>query len=161
MSYTTYYSTAHQKTLSAYEVKRHIGLDPNTYGSAGLLRAGVYSITQVDNPHDTGLYDVTLSYTVSGDYAVQSWSKTDKPLDEAKTYAYKRLKEQFEVDAKALAGDWGLFALIAIAGKTSSPATPEETSVFSDLKTLFDTLTSNLSSVESASDVDTINSIIN
>ena len=61
----------------------------------------------------------------------------------------------------AAVGDWGILTLVAIAAKTSSPKTDEETNVISEIKIISSNLASDIDAVQSAGDVATIDSILN
>ena len=176
MSYQLYYVESQDRLLSAKEIDLSSGIKVDQLSIDQLNGYKIYPFFTTVSPFDKNLYETSYTIEVvskaeftldsgepaaAGDYATNSWSKTDKPLNEAREYAYRSLKVKFEEDAKELAGDWGLFALVAIAGKTSTPKTDEEISVFTDLKILSDTLASNIDAVQSASDVDEIDSIIN
>ena len=82
-------------------------------------------------------------------------------LNEAKTAAYVGVKEKYESQMKSIVGDWGVYTLIAIAAKTSSPKTDEETDVITDIKILSDNLAADIDAIQAATDVATIDSILN
>lgn len=161
MSYHLHYLQSADKALSAFEIKRATGLDPETVGDVALNAAGVYHINEVANPYDLRLYDVTLSYTINGTEADQTWSKTDKPLADAKEAGKDAQKEKYEAEAQAIQDDYGMLVLTAIAAKTSAQRSANETAIMDSLKTIATNLSNDIIAIDAASDVDTIDTIVN
>jgi len=155
-----FYSIYSEQVMTASETVDKVGVNPLTAPALSMY-AGVYPLNFTDNPHDEDFYVVTLEYNIVNDEAVPVWSKTDKPLNDAKEAAYKRLKVDYEQQSQAIIGDWGVLTLIAIAAKTSTPKTNEELDVITDLKVLSDQLAADIDVVQAATDVDTINTFMN
>ena len=59
-----------------------------------------------------------------------------------------------------LVGDWGVFTLIAIAAKTSSPKTDEETQVITDIKILSDNLATDIDTIQAATSVSSVSAVL-
>jgi hypothetical protein len=159
-----YYLSTQDKVCSAYEIRRKVGIDPSVNTNLDILnRAGVYPITNIyaTPTFDTRLFNTTVSYVINGQYANKTFTASDKPLNEAKTAAYIGLKEKYEAQMVFTAGDWGIFTLIAIAAKTSSPKTDEETDVITDIKIMSDNLAADIDDVQAATSVAAIDSILN
>jgi len=159
-----YYLSTQDKVYPASEIRRKVGLDPLITTNLDMLnRAGVYPVSNNDAQpsYDTRLYTTTVSYVVTGQYGVKTFTATDKPLNEARDAAYVGLKQKYEAQMSAAVGDWGILTLVAIAAKTSSPKTDEETNVISEIKIISSNLASDIDAVQSAGDVATIDSILN
>ena len=123
-----YYYQPADVALDAVQILRRTGVDPTTYGSAGLTSLGIYPVTLVTNPYDTNLYNVVLSFTINGANADQTWTPTAKPLADAKIAGDAQVKESFSAYCNTLfTGDIGNAGLIAIA----SVATASRGSEFS------------------------------
>ena len=156
-----YYLQSVDKALSPYEMKRATGLDPETVGVVALNFAGVYPIVDVDNPYDTRLYDVTLSYTINGTNADETWSKTDKDLAVAKEAGKDAQKVKYEAEAQAIQDDYGMLVLTAIAAKTSAQRSANETAIIDSLKTIATNLSNDIIAIDAAANVDAIDAIVN
>lgn len=157
-----YYLSTHDKVYSAYQVRRKVGVDPSVNTNPDILIGlGVYTVVDTTPTFDTRLYNSTVSYVINGQYAEKTYIASDKPLDEAKAAAYVGLKEKYEAQMASVVGDWGVFTLIAIAAKTSSPKTDEETDVITDIKDISNNLSSDIDSVQAATSVAAIDSILN
>lgn len=156
-----YYLAPADRAYSAYEIKRKTGLDPEPTGVVALNFAGVYPVVDVANPYDTRLYTVALSYTINGTNADQTWSKTDKPLADAKEAGIDAQKDKYEAQAQAIRDDYGSLILIAIAGKTSAQRSANETAIMDSIKTISTSLSDDIIAINAATDVDTIDAIVN
>jgi len=159
-----YYLSTQDRVFSAYEIRRKVGLDPSVDTNLDILnRAAVYPVSNMSaSPtYDTRLFNSTVSYVINGQYADKTFTASDKPLNEAKTAAYVGLKEKYEAQIKTAIGDWGVLTLIAIAAKTSSPKTDEETQVVTDIKIISDNLSADIDAVQAATNVAAIDSILN
>ena len=156
-----YYLSSADSIYSATEIKRKTGLDPVSDGIVALNFAGVYPVVDVANPHDTRLYDVSLSYTINGTNADQTWTAVGKTLSVAKTAGSDAQKDKYEAEAVAVQDDYGNLTLIAAAAKTSAQRSASETSIIDSLKTIATNLSNDLLAIEAAADVDAINVIVN
>ena len=156
-----YYLAPADRPCSATEIKKKTGLDPVSDGIVALNFAGVYPIVDVANTHDTRLYTVALTYTVNGTNADQTWTKTARPLADAKVAGSDAQKEKYEAEAVAVQDDYGNLTLIAAAAKTSAQRSASETSIIDSLKTIATNLSNDLLAIEAAADVDAINVIVN
>ena len=95
-----YYISNRDRVFSSYEVRRHIGVDPSKFTNLDMLNyLGVYPVSDSDpTSPNSRLYDVTASYTVSGNYAVKSFNSTVKPLASIQSSARSILKDRFIED---------------------------------------------------------------
>ena len=156
-----YYLAPADRPCSATEIKKKTGLDPVSDGIVALNFAGVYPIVDVANTHDTRLYTVALTYTVNGTNADQTWTKTARPLADAKVAGSDAQKEKYEAEAVAVQDDYGNLTLIAAAAKTSAQRSASETAIIDSLKTIATNLSNDLVAIDAAADVDAINAIVN
>jgi len=156
-----YYIQSQDAIFNDYGVKQKTGIDVNTTGIVGLNNFGIYPITEVANPYDARLYDVTLSYTINGTNADETWTKTDKDLAVAKEAGKDAQKEKYEAEAQAIQDDYGMLILVAIAAKTSAQRSANETAIIDSLKTIATNLSDDIIAIDAAADVDAIDAIVN
>ena len=95
-----YYISNRDRVFSSYEVRRHIGVDPTKFTNLDMLNyLGVYPVSDTTTTIPNGrLYDVSASYTVSGNYAVKSYDSSVKPLSSIQSSARAILKDRFTED---------------------------------------------------------------
>jgi hypothetical protein len=160
---TSYYFQPLDRVYSAQEIQNLTGLivSENTYGYELLNAAGVYEVTTTAVPYDERLYDLSLSYVITGTNAVQTWAKADKDLAATKLVAKEIMIEKYEADAKAAAGDYGPLVLLAIAAKTAASRSASEVAIIDALKTVATSLSDDLATIDAAADVDAIDAVVN
>jgi hypothetical protein len=156
-----YYLTSTDEALSADQIKSATGVRVETTGIVGLNNFGIYPVTEVPNPYDARLYDVTLSYTVNGTNADETWTETGKDLAVAKVAGKDAQKDKYEAEASSIQDDYGTLILTAIAAKTSAQRSANEISIIDSLKTIATNLSNDIIAIDSAADVDAINAIVN
>lgn len=158
---TLYYLQPADEALSASEITSQVGLDPEFVGFLALNSAGVYPITEVTNPYDQSLYDVSLTYTVNGTNADQTWTPTPKPLADAKAAGIAALKEQAKTELETETDSYPLLALIASASRLQADRDADAEAVLADLRSTMAQLQSDIDSVNAATTVDEIDAIVN
>lgn len=162
MAYIQYYYQPADTALSASEILRRTGVDPTTYGSAGLTQLGIYPITLVANPYDTNLYNVVLSYTINGTNADQTWTATAKPLATAQTAGDTQVKQSFSAYCNTLfTGDIANNGLIAIASVAAALRGDEYDGPFVAAGNAAAVLQTQMVNIGAATTVDEINDIVN
>ena len=159
---TQYYYQPADVALDAVQIQRRTGIDPTTYGSAGLTSLGIYPITLVTNPYDTALYNVVLSYTINGANADQTWTATAKPLADAQTAGDTQVKRSFSAYCNTLfTGDIANNGLIAIASVAAALRGNEYDGPFVAAGNAAAVLQTQLVNIGAATTVDEINDIVN
>jgi hypothetical protein len=158
-----YYNINTNRTYTAGQVISTFGINPTTADVASLNRIGLYPVVFTDPPFDTGLYIATLSYTIVGTEAVQTYTPTARPLPEAKENAAAELKERGDAETLLAveASGFSTNVLTAVSSQTlaSRPAPMQDT--LDTLTTVTDTLGANLVAVSACTTVDEINNIVN
>ena len=148
--------------MSAYEIKRATGLDPANTGNVALNAAGVYPVTNVTQPYNTGLYDVALTYTINGTNADQTWTPTAKTLATAVTSGVSTRIASISARLATLRECSGYGGRILLAA--ASQLLADRASRFSGWVTRYQTtiteLDTDLTAVEGAANVDAINDIV-
>jgi len=89
-SFTLYYYQPTGEKLSAGEVKSRVGIDPQSYGSDGLVSLGVYPLLDEVQPFNAGIYDLAQTVAIVGNNAEQSWTTTAKELKTVRDTANKQ-----------------------------------------------------------------------
>ena len=148
MSIPLYHINGFPNLLSSEEVQDVTGFLPNSRPEGnmrGMNAAGIFPFTFTPSPHDEGLYVTAPSgFSVSnypegaaicryrdtdgllkeliggsGEYATYTWSKSDRPLDVAKTNGKQLARAKASSTAAAIAASSGysVRALIAAASQ--------------------------------------------
>ena len=143
--------------MSAYEIKRAVGLDPESVGLVGLNSVGVYPVTEVTQPYNTDLYSVALTYTINGSYADQTWTPTAKTLaDVIEAAQGTRLRAAAGVMRKRRISTAHNDMSVLVSGTDAA----NYTYWTGRASTAALALDSELDSIESAATVDDINNIV-
>lgn len=159
-----YFLTTQNTEYTASEIRNKVGLNPTEITNLGMLnRTGVYPVSSSSDLHDYDdrLYTSNVSYVINGNYATRTFTTSDRPLSEAKDAAYVAVKEKYETELETAIGDWGIFTLVAIAAKTSTTKTDEETQVINDITTISNNLAADIDAIEAATSVADIELILN
>lgn len=158
-----YYNINTNRTYTIGQVISSFGFNPTTADITILNSRGFYPVVYTDPPFDTGLYSATLSYTIVGTEAVQTYTATARPLPEAKENASAELKERGDAETQAVVQSSGFSTdvLTAVSSQTlaSRPAPMQDT--LDALTAITNTLGANLIAVDAATSVDDINNIVN
>jgi hypothetical protein len=158
-----YYNINTNRTYTAGQVISTFGINPTTADVASLNRIGLYPVVFTEPPFDTGLYTATLSYTIVGTEAVQTYAATARPLPEAKENASAELKERGDAETLLVvqASGFSTDVLTAVSSQTlASRPTPMQDTLDA-LTAVTDTLGANLVAVSACTTVDEINNIVN
>jgi len=156
-----YYLQSVDDAFTADEIKSRVGLNPEKVGVVALNSTGVYPVIEADQPYDTDLYDPSVSYIINGSNADQTWSKTDKDLAVAKDAAKQAQKAKYEAEAAAIQDNYSSLVLIAISAKTAASRSANETAIIDSLKAIATNLSDDIIAIDAATDVDTIDAIVN
>ena len=158
-----YYLKSAGKTLSATQIERRTGVNPDTYGSVGLATLGIYNIVETVQPFNIRLFDVALTYTLSGSNATETWTATAKSsLTQPKVDAVKQLVEQGHGHTLSLIKESGigfrLFVTVAsmLAGDRPARFAPW----FTRRQAVVTRLATNITAADAASTADAINDIV-
>ena len=180
---TLYYLQPADEVLSASEILSRVGLDPENTGLVALNSAGVYPVSTTTQPFNVGLFDVTLSHTTTtyvdgaganidpdatypwvgqtGDYAVQTWSASDKALADAVTSGVKTRIASVSGRMRSLreVSGYGGRILLAVASQLLADRASRFSGWVTRAQTMVTELDTDLTAIEGAADVDTINDI--
>lgn len=159
---TEFYQPASGIVYTEENLRAQTGLSP-TADPSTLAANGVYTIVDVPVPFDTELYNATLTYTIVGFYAEETWSSSPKPLPEAIANGSTELKVAANTELDTLLCDCGINNdVVTAAASQDVLARPARyQAVLDDMTAITDNLDSNLTAVESATTVDEINDIVN
>jgi hypothetical protein len=158
-----YYSSA---TLTAYSADQMLGLfgiNVETTDISILNLGGFYPVVETAPSFDNYLYTASPVYTVSGQYADQTWVYTPRPLDLAKQNGDWEAKTQAASDVSLVECDCGLTTdiLTAVSSQELIDRPARFQSVLDSMTAVTDALDSNLTAIEAATSVDEINNIVN
>lgn len=159
---TQYYYQPADLALDAAQIERRLGIDPTTYGSAGLTALGIYPVVKTDNPYNTALYTTTLSYTINGSNADETWTPTAKTLADVQAPASVQRGQTTAGRIECLRTEAGFGAriFIAVSGLTNvNRPEPFQTWMIRQQSTITD-LGADLTAIAAAADVDAVNDIV-
>jgi hypothetical protein len=150
------------KAMSAYEIKRATGLDPANTGNVALNAAGVYPVTNVTQPFNTGLYSVALTYTINGTNADQTWTPTAKALADAVKSGVKTRITSTGGRMRALrrVSGYGGRILLAAASQLLADRASRFSGWVTRAQSAITELDTDLTAIEGAATVDAINDIV-
>ena len=160
--YVQFYNKNTNKQESALEVRRSTGLDPETVGPVALSSAGIFPIRPANQPFNTFLYTVVVSWDTSTGEAVKSWTPTAKTLADIKEDA-KRIRKN-SITGRILQlrrfSNYGTTILRSADGIDDS-VRPSRFDKFVDrISAAVAELDTHLTTVDSATTVDQINDIV-
>ena len=160
--YVQFFNKNTNKQESALEVRRSTGLDPETVGPVALSNAGIFPIRPANQPFNTFLYSVVVSWDTSTGEAVKSWTPTAKPLADIKVDA-KRIRRN-SITGRILQlrkfSDYGTTILRSADGIDDS-VRPTRFDKFVDrISAAVVELDTHLTTIDSATTVDQINDLI-
>jgi len=178
MAYTQYYYQPADEVLSSSEINAATGVNPETYGYPGLNSMGIYGIIQTTQPFNTDLYTVQRSFVITnypngaplpdgstgaaGDWAVEDWAATDKPLSEAITAGRKiRINTiSGRLDTIQRASGYTARIINAMRGEVQAARAARYNGPIDRAISTADELDANLTAIEGAAAVDDINNIV-
>jgi hypothetical protein len=138
-------------------------MNPNDMDIDTLNIRGWYPVNMVDPEYDANLYVATADYTVSGNYAEQTWTYSPAPLSFAKTSGSSEVKVQAASAVNLVECDCGYSNDIITAAASQDPfSRPARYQVVLDEMTaVTDQLDANLTTIDNATTVDEINCVVN
>lgn len=159
---TLYYCQATKSAKTAEETVCCLGYDPSSADLTVLPSHGIYQVNQAEPDFDQELYSVGEAvYTISGDYADQTWEKISKPLEEAKSSAISELKAKAKVASEEASNGFPALALAASSSKTASSRDASVQTVLDNVNDILVQLVADIAAVNNATTVDQINAIVN
>jgi hypothetical protein len=163
MVYNFFYSPSLGQVYSADQMIALFGINTATYSLSSLNGLGFYPVNETAPDFDNYLYTATPVYTVAGNYADQTWVYTPRPLDVAKANGDWEAKTQAASAVSLVECDCGFSNDIITAAASQDPlARPARyQDVLDGMTAVTDQLDSNLTAIDSATDVDEINDIVN
>jgi len=148
--------------MSANEIKNATGIDPTTYGSDGLTSLGIYPIVSAVQPFNTGIYDVTRSFTIVGSNAEETWSATAKEIKAARAAGNEQRAQTAIGRINNLSKEAGfgptLFSAVIALPRTSRQS-PFDSWVERQEEAITE-LANDVTNIEAAAAVDDINNIV-
>ena len=158
-----FYSTATLTSYSADQMQSLFGINTTTTDITILNLYGFYPVNETTPTFDNYLYTASPVYTVSGQYADQTWVYTPRPIEVAKQNGDWEAKTQAASDVNLVECDCGLTSdiLTAVSSQELIDRPARFQAVLDGMTAVTDALDSNLTAIESASTVDEINNIVN
>jgi len=163
MVYNFFYSPATGKAYSSDQMLGLFGINTTTIDITTLNRRGFYPVNETTPSFDNYLYTASPVYTVSGQYADQTWVYTPRPLDQAKANGEWEEKTKANDAESLIVAESGLSAnvLAAVSGQEVPDRPTRFQAVLEGMAAVSDQLDSNLTAIDAASSVDEINNIVN
>lgn len=157
-----FYLPASGQVIPAPQLERSTGFSPNA-DAAVLAANGIYTVNQTPDPYDWNLYLSSAVYTISGNYANQSWTATPRPLSTAKTTGNNEVTKNANAEESLIVGASGLSPdlLTAVSSQDTLDRPTRYQEILDAMSALSDSLDSNLTAIETATTVDEINNIVN
>ena len=158
-----YYSPSTGQTYTTQEMSIRFGINTATISLEALNARGFYPVNQTTPTGDQKLYNATPVYTISGNYADQSWSYTPLPLATAKEAGSAEVKSTANSSLARLTCDCGYSTdlLTAVASQDPLARPARFQAELDEMTAISDQLDANLTAIDSATDVDEINDIVN
>jgi hypothetical protein len=162
-SYTLFYSPSFGQVYSADQMIALFGINTTTFSLETVNGLGFYPVNEVAPSFDNYLYTATPSYTVSGDYADQSWTYPPRSLDIAKQNGDWQAKTQAASAVSLVECDCGYSndIITAVASQDPLDRPARYQAVLDSMTAVTDQLDANLTVIDSASTVDEINCVVN
>lgn len=160
MTYSLFYSPSSGQALPTYSVQQLIGQDPNAIDVEVLNSYGWYPVNQTETTANPNLYNFQAVYTIDGNYADQTWVYTPVALSDAKVTGTSQVKTSAKDETEVINAEYGLnaFSFAGIASQTVPPTRYQD--VLDSVTAITDQLDADLTSIEAATTVDEIDSII-
>ena len=159
---TLYYSLAKGKAYNAADARWALGFDPSEYDVTVLPSRGIYTVTEAVNPFNETLYTVAVGYTVSGDYAIQTYTATAKTLADVQPLGIAQRAQTAAGRIKNLREDsgYGARVFLAVSGLTNAnrPA-PFQAWMIRQQATVTE-LGADIVAIDGAANVDAVNDVV-
>lgn len=157
-----FYLPSSGQVFYADQLQRNTGFSPDT-NPAVLAANGIYAVNPTANPCDPYLYTAEANYTISGNYADQSWTCVPLPLAtaqaggsyEAKTTANAAL------DTTVCACGFSNDLLTAVASQDPLDRPARYQAELDEMTAISNQLDADLAAIDAATTVDEINDIVN
>jgi hypothetical protein len=139
------------------------GIPTASWSVESINNLGFYPVVETVPSFDNYLYTATPSYTVSGDYADQTWVYTPRSLEIAKQNGDWQAKTQAASAVSLVECDCGFTNDILTAVSSQDPVDrpARYQAVLDSMTAVTDQLDANLTVIDSASTVDEINCVVN
>ena len=163
MVYNFFYSPATGKAYSSAQMLGLFGINTTTIDITTLNRRGFYPVNETTPSFDNYLYTAAPVYTVSGQYADQTWVYTPRSLEIAKQNGDWEAKTQAASAVSLVECDCGYSndIITAAAGQDPLARPARYQAVLDEMAVVTDQLDANLTSIDAATTVDEINDIVN
>jgi len=158
-----YYSIATEQIYSNFQMQALFGINVTTVDITILNQDGFYPVVFSNPNFDTALYSPTVSYTIVGTEAIQTWTPTPLPLPTAKDNASAEAKNTSNTQAADLITASGVNVDIwtGAASQLAVDRPPLYTTLLDEMTVIGDSLAATLDAIDAATTVDEINNIIN
>ena len=159
-SYELFYNQPIGQAYTADQLWGLFGINIQTVSIEVLNYQGFYPVVETPITANTSLYTAAPVYTIDGEIANETWIYTARPLDQAKENGQSEVKAASKQEVEDINATYGLnaFSFAGIASQSVPPARYQE--VLDAVTAVTDTLDSNLTIIETATDVETINNVV-
>jgi len=139
------------------------GIDVRTWSLETVNLKGFYPVNETTPSFDNYLYTAAPVYTVSGDYANQTWVYTPRPLDQAKANGSWQAKQAANtaIDTTACGCGFTTDLLTAVASQDPLDRPARYQAELDEMTAISNQLDSDLTAIDNATSVDEINNIVN
>jgi len=158
-----YYYRSADLAYTAEEILNLYAVDVTLQeGNEHLNLMEIFPVNLVEDTNNPNLYTTTDYYTVVGETADQSWVAAPVDLADAKEYAVEHAKTKTgELIQEAFdASGYTVLSLLASAAKSSADRGADAQTQLTTLGSLMTDLETTLSDIDSATDVDAIDTIL-
>ena len=162
MVYNLFYYSGNGKTYSNDQMLAVFGINTEIAAVSTLNTLGFYPVVETTPSFDNYLYTAAPVYTVSGQYADQTWVYTPRPLDLAKLNGSGQAKQAANDAVNTLGCECGYSTelLTAVASQDPMDRPARYQAELDEMTAISNQLNADLTTIESATDVDTIDSIL-
>lgn len=158
---TLFYLPASGKTYWSSELYANTGFPPSTDPSV-LAANGIYTVNQTTPPADIQLYTSLPTYIISGNYANQEWVATPRPLPTAKENGSSEAKQTANAAVDTAVCDCGFSVdlLTGVASQDAMDRAARYQAELDEIAAVATQLDADLTAIDNAPNVDTIDSIL-
>lgn len=158
----SFYLPSSEQVYTDADLYVNTGLHP-TDDPGVLASNGVYTVNETPDPYDLNLYTTVAVYTISGDYADQSWAATPLPLATAQENAVVEVKEQANDAIGVVLSDNSVSGevMTSVAGQLLADRPAELQTVLAEMQAVTDNLGTQLTDIAACTTVDEVNNIVN
>jgi hypothetical protein len=159
-TYELFYSNATLQTYTSDQLLALFGINIQTVSIEVLNYQGFYPVVETPITANTYLYTAAPVYTIDGEIANETWVYTARSLDQAKENGQSLAKAASKQEVEDINAAYGLnaFSFAGIASQAVPPTRYQE--VLDAVTTVTDKLDTDLTSIETATTVDEINSVL-